>query len=68
MSAWTAGLPLNLPMKSVLAKRQKFTPSPVKLAAGIKLVQPMASGRATPSKKTPGKIDNGCCKTGVSYG
>ncbi len=55
-------------MKSVLASRKKFTPTKVTLEGGIKLVQPMATGRATPAKKTAVKIDNSCCQTPCADG
>ena len=55
-------------MQSILKSRKKFTPLPVTFAKGITLDQPMATGRATPSKKTPGKIMNGCCQTPQANG
>lgn len=48
--------------------RAASTPKKVTPAGGIKMSTPMASGRATPTKKTAAKLCNDCCKPGVAYG
>ncbi len=49
-------------VNSVQARRQKFTPKTVTLEGGIKLQTPMATKRATPTKKTTVQLYNDCCR------
>ncbi len=49
-------------VNSIQAKRSKFTPKTVTLEGGIKLSTPMATKRATPSKKTSVPLYNDCCR------
>lgn len=49
-------------VNSVQARRAKFAPKTVTLEGGIKLSTPMATKRATPTKKTSVKLYNDCCR------
>lgn len=49
-------------VNSVQARRAKFAPKTVTLEGGIKLQTPMATKRATPSKKTQVALYNNCCR------
>jgi hypothetical protein len=49
-------------VKSPKQFRPKSSPKRVTLEGGITISTPMASGRKTPTSKTPAKIYNTCCR------